>query len=127
MAVVTFDTLECVDTLAKAGFSESQARALSAAVRNAHNAAELLTKQDVVLLEARVDHQFEGLRKDMQSDLASVRKDMQAEFASVRKDMQADFAGVRKDMQLMQYRIIGMQSSVILVAFGILETVKRFL
>jgi len=47
MATVTFDTLKFVKTLESAGMPAEQAEAVSSAVRDAHDAASLVTKQDL--------------------------------------------------------------------------------
>jgi len=46
---VTFDTLKFVQTLESAGIDRAQASALAAAVRDSHDAADLITKKDLEL------------------------------------------------------------------------------
>ena len=58
MATVTFDTHKFVKTLEEAGVPEPQAEALSTAVRESHEAAELATKGDLRELELRLDTRF---------------------------------------------------------------------
>jgi hypothetical protein len=65
MAVVTFDTLKFVKTLEAAGIPPQQAEAMSVAVRDSHETADLATKADLRELEARTDSKFELLRKDI--------------------------------------------------------------
>jgi len=47
MSTVTFDTLKFVQTLESAGIDREQASALAAAVRDSHDAADLITKKDL--------------------------------------------------------------------------------
>jgi len=47
MATVTFDTLKFVQTLESAGVDREQASAIAAAVRDSHDAADLVTKKDL--------------------------------------------------------------------------------
>ncbi|EEQ1518294.1 DUF1640 domain-containing protein [Escherichia coli] len=47
MAQVYFDTLKFVETLEAAGMPAAQARAISAAVKDSHEAAEVATKRDL--------------------------------------------------------------------------------
>ncbi len=61
MALATFDTLEFVDTLEKAGIPEPQARAISVAFRKAHESSDIATKRDI-----------DDLRKDMDIRFANV-------------------------------------------------------
>jgi len=58
MATVTFDTLKFVDTLEQAQVPRDQARAIAAAVRDAHDAADVATKGDLRDLEHRVETRF---------------------------------------------------------------------
>ena len=54
MATVTFDTLKFVKTLEAAGVPAQQAEAISVAVRDSHEAAELATKEDIRTLQANL-------------------------------------------------------------------------
>lgn len=47
MATVTFDTHKFIKTLEAAGLPEAQAEAISIAVRDAHETAEVATKADI--------------------------------------------------------------------------------
>jgi len=44
---VTFDTLKFVETLEDAGLERKQAIAIASAVRDSHDAADLITKKDL--------------------------------------------------------------------------------
>jgi len=57
---VTFDTLKFVQTLESAGVGREQAAAFAAAVRDSHDAADVVTKGD------------------LRNEIALVRKDMEA-------------------------------------------------
>ena len=69
MATITFDSLEFVETLTKAGVPEAQAKAEAKAINSAFKqimeSKELATKQDLAILES-------NLRKDM----AEMKSDM---------------------------------------------------
>ena len=54
MATVTFDTLKFVETLRASGMAENQAKAISDAVKQAHESAEVVTKRDLNELELRM-------------------------------------------------------------------------
>jgi len=58
MAAITFDTLKFVDTLEQAQVPRDQARAIAAAVRDAHDAADVATKGDLRELEHRMETRF---------------------------------------------------------------------
>jgi len=52
---VTFDTLKFVETLEKADLTQVQARAIAAAVRDSHDAADVATKGDLALVRKDID------------------------------------------------------------------------
>ena len=54
MGTITFDTHKFVKTLENAGLPEAQAEAISAAVRDAHESAEVASKADLRELELRL-------------------------------------------------------------------------
>jgi len=65
MTVIAFDTLKFVDTLEQAQFPREQARAIAAAVRDSHDAAELITKKDLEIALAPVRNEITELRGEM--------------------------------------------------------------
>jgi hypothetical protein len=70
MSTITFDSLEFVETLTKAGVPEAQAKAEAKAIGNAFKqiteSKELATKQDLSLLQHNLTIVDNNLRKDMQ-------------------------------------------------------------
>ena len=54
MTTVTFDTLKFVETLKSSGLPEEQAKALARAFSDAHESAELATKNDLKLAMAEL-------------------------------------------------------------------------
>ncbi|PAV02146.1 DUF1640 domain-containing protein [Arsenophonus sp. ENCA] len=67
MGQVAFDTLKFVETLEGAGLPKDQAKAISLAVRESHEAVDVATKRDL-----------EDVRKDLSAEIALVRKDVEA-------------------------------------------------
>jgi len=59
MSAVTFDTLKFVETLEQAGVDNHVAKAISTAVRDSHEAADLVTKGDLREMELRMEAKFE--------------------------------------------------------------------
>jgi len=59
MSAVTFDTLKFVETLEEAGVENRVAKAISSAVRDSYDAADLATKADLREMELRMDAKFE--------------------------------------------------------------------
>ncbi|WP_440864076.1 DUF1640 domain-containing protein [Symbiopectobacterium purcellii] len=69
MGQVAFDTQEFVEKLESSGLNREQAKAITLAVRQSHEVADLATKRDL-----------EDVRKDLTVQIADVRKDMTAGF-----------------------------------------------
>ncbi|PAV01249.1 hypothetical protein CBG25_17770 [Arsenophonus sp. ENCA] len=90
MGQVAFDTLKFVETLEKEGLPKNQAKAISLAVRESHEAVDVATKADIADVKRDI--------ADVRKEIADVRKDLSAEIADVRKDLSAEIADVRKDM-----------------------------
>ncbi|MFS1564367.1 MAG: DUF1640 domain-containing protein [Candidatus Arsenophonus phytopathogenicus] len=67
MGQVAFDTLKFVETLEGAGLPKDQAKAISLAVRESHEAVDVATKRDL-----------DDVRKDLSAEIALVRKDVEA-------------------------------------------------
>ena len=65
MTTVTFDTHKFVKTLEAAGLPEQQAEAISSAVRDAQDHAEMASKSDLKEIELRLDARFEKLNGEM--------------------------------------------------------------
>ncbi|ECT8547667.1 TPA: DUF1640 domain-containing protein [Salmonella enterica subsp. enterica serovar Muenchen] len=76
MAQVSFDTLKFVETLEAAGLPAAQARAISAAVRESHEAMDVATKRDLDDMGKTLKSEMEILRKDIRSDMELLRKDL---------------------------------------------------
>ncbi|MDR5615620.1 coiled-coil domain-containing protein, partial [Arsenophonus sp.] len=112
MGQVAFDTLKFVETLEGAGLPKDQAKAISLAVRESHEAVDVATKADITevkrdIADVRKDMaarfekneaQIADVRKDLSAEIADARKDLSAEIADVRKDLSAEIADVRKDL-----------------------------
>lgn len=54
MSALTFDTLQFVQRLKKAGIQDNEAEAIAEAVRDAQANADIATKRDIAILETRI-------------------------------------------------------------------------
>jgi len=63
---VTFDTMKFVETLERANLTREQASAIAAAVRDAHDAADLVTKKDLEIALAPIRSELK-LQRTLQS------------------------------------------------------------
>lgn len=119
MGQVAFDTLKFVETLEGAGLPKDQAKAISLAVRESHEAVDVATKRDL-----------DDVRKDMvvrfeknEAQIADVRKDLSAEIADARKDLSAEIALVRKDVEALTNSLLIKLSGVMLAIVGAAATI----
>lgn len=69
MATITFDPHKFVKTLQDAGFEPIQAEAVSKAVLDIHNEAEVATKQDLRELELKLDAKITTLNMILSNGL----------------------------------------------------------
>jgi len=67
MAAITFDTLQFVQTLEKAGVDREQASAFAHAVRDSHESAELATKADLCELKTELKADNQSLRSELKA------------------------------------------------------------
>jgi hypothetical protein len=65
MATITIDTLQFVQRLKKAGIKESEAEAIAEVVRDAQANADLATKQDLFVVQARLETRIAELKTEM--------------------------------------------------------------
>lgn len=72
MAQIHFDTLKFVETLAASGFLPAQARTISAAVKDSHEAIDVATRRDLEDVSKAVSVQISEVRKDIDM----MRKDL---------------------------------------------------
>jgi hypothetical protein len=62
MSTITFDTLKFVRSLEASGIPVNQAEAISSAVRDAHDSANLATKSDIERLDMKIETKFNLLQ-----------------------------------------------------------------
>ncbi len=67
MATVGFDTLKFVETLREAGVPEAQAKAMSHAMRDAHETAELVTRGDLREAATTIGADIQTLRAELRA------------------------------------------------------------
>ncbi len=69
MSTITFDSLEFVETLTKAGVPEAQAKAEAKAIGNAFKqiteSKELATKQDISISESKIRQEMAELKSEL--------------------------------------------------------------
>jgi hypothetical protein len=83
MASVTFDTHKFVKSLEAAGLPEAQAEAISLAVRESQDGADLATKADLREYESAIRIDLEKLEQRLDSKIEKLELRIDARFAEV--------------------------------------------
>ncbi|MDR0577541.1 MAG: CCDC90 family protein [Candidatus Accumulibacter sp.] len=72
MTTLTFDTLQVVQRLKKAGLDESQAEAIAETFRDVQTSADVATRQDVSIAEARLEARISETKAELVKWVISV-------------------------------------------------------
>lgn len=72
MSTITFDTLQFVQRLKKAGINEAEAEAIAEAVRDVQASADMATKQDI----AAVQQNIEVTKAQLEVKIAETKADL---------------------------------------------------
>jgi hypothetical protein len=109
------DTLAQAKRLREAGFNETQAEVLTAALRDAaapFNVTTLATKADLDALKAATKADLEALKATTKADLAALKVDL---LVATKADLAAGLAGLKAD--LLQWMIGLVVGAVVFNAF----------
>ncbi|WP_334469654.1 hypothetical protein [Arsenophonus sp. PmNCSU2021_1] len=129
MGQVAFDTLKFVETLEGAGLPKDQAKAISLAVRESHQAVDVATKRDLGDVRKEIDGRFDKVDarfEKIESQIADVRKDLSAEITNVRKDLSSEIALVRKDVEHIANGLLLKLGGVIVVTISAATAILKF-
>ncbi|HGJ5883755.1 hypothetical protein [Arsenophonus sp.] len=129
MGQVAFDTLKFVETLEGAGLAKDQAKAISLAVRESHEAVDVATKRDLGDVRKEIDARFDKVDarfEKIESQIADVRKDLSAEITNVRKDLSSEIALVRKDVEHIATGLLLKLGGVIVVTISAATAILKF-
>ncbi|MFZ2854985.1 MAG: hypothetical protein WAZ34_12860 [Rhodocyclaceae bacterium] len=86
MTTISFDTLQFVQRLRKAGINEGEAEAIAEAVRDVQDSADVATKYDLAL----VQQDIAGLRKDV----AVIKAELEVKIAETKGELVRWVVGV---------------------------------
>lgn len=99
MTVITFDTLKFVETLREAGVPDRHAKAISQAVRDTHETAELATGRDLRETGAAIRSELQTLGTSLASDIQASRSESKSEMQELKANMQTLEAETKFNMQ----------------------------
>ena len=112
-----FDTLQAAETLAHAGFDDTQAKAIVSTMSNAVG-EHAETKADMAALRT----EFSDLRTDF-SDLRTEFSDLRANFA----DLRANFADLRAEVRTEIAELKASLTWRIVIAMGVFAALVRLM
>jgi molecular chaperone GrpE (heat shock protein) len=92
---VTIDTLKVARRLREAGFTEPQAEAVVAAVREGAEGGDLARKQDLG-----------ELRFELKTEISELRAELKAEIAELRFELKTEISELRAETREMEQRLI---------------------
>jgi polyhydroxyalkanoate synthesis regulator phasin len=127
MASATFDTLKFVETLEEAGIPETHARAISNAVRNAHDTAELATKTDLREAVAEVRGEIQELRGGMRAEMQGLRGDMQAEMQHQGTSLRSDIQRLDARIDKLELQLTVRLGGLVVVALGAFTALSKWI
>jgi ribosomal protein L29 len=109
--VNSLDTLEIAKRLRSAGFDDTQAEAITGALRDLRDAdlSRLATKEDLA-----------ALRTELRSEMASLRFEM----ASLRSELSGEIKMVRSEMEILRRDLTIRLGGMIFVLGGFLVAIK---
>ncbi|WP_063657399.1 DUF1640 domain-containing protein [Candidatus Arsenophonus triatominarum] len=108
MGQVAFDTLKFVETLEKEGLPKNQAKAISLAVRESHEAVDVATKADIADVKrdiADVRKEIADVRKDLSAEMNLRFERVDAQISDVRKDLQLEMSSIRAEQKLIRWML----------------------
>jgi hypothetical protein len=124
MAISPLDTLDIAKRLKEAGFSETQAEAVTGVFREVRTAdlANLATKADIERFEAATKADFQRLGGEIQRLKAATK----ADSARLEATMKADFQRLEDKMEIMRRDITIRLGAMLIAATAILLAARFF-
>ena len=137
MTAFSFDTHQVVKDLEQAGFNETQAEAVVAAL-GASISGNLATKADLDLLKAELKADLKSeaanLRTEFKADIAELRTEFKADIAelkndnaSTRSELKAESNSLRSEMQSLELRMTVRLGAMVTIATAVIVAAVKFL
>jgi peptidoglycan hydrolase CwlO-like protein len=103
MPIPSLDTLDIAKRLKEAGFSDSQAEAVTTVFRDVRAAdlGNLATKADIQEVRAEI----QAMRAEVRAEIQAVRVEVRTDIQSVRAEVRADIQSVRADIQHLDNKV----------------------
>ena len=101
MTITALDTHEIVKDLTSAGFTESQAEAVTRWVRKSQDLdlSDLATKADIQVGLAGAKDDLAATKTELQASISATRAELQANISTTRAELQASIAETKAELQ----------------------------
>jgi hypothetical protein len=113
-ATITFDTLQFVQRLKKAGVKEPEAEAIAEAVRDVQTNADVATKHDLAEVKAKLETSDLATTRDLTEIEAGLKRDL----AIVEAKLEAKIAETKVEIERTKAELVRW-----VVSVGILQTI----
>ena len=129
MTAFAFDTHKVIKDLEQAGFHETQAEAVVAALGTVIG-GNLVTKADLDVFKAEMKAEMQAntadLKAEMKAEISSVRSESKEEITSMRSDFKAEASSIRSAMQSLELRMTLRLGAIVVVAAAVATAIARF-
>lgn len=125
MTVIAFDTLKFVETLRGAGVPDRHARAISQAVREAHETAEPATGRDLRETVSALRGDTQTLGTGIASDMQALRSELKSDVQELRSELKSDVQELRAEVRAIEPRLTIRLGGVVVVALGAFTALSK--
>ena len=126
MTTALFDTHKIVKELQEAGFDESQAEAVVAAIGTAVM-GNLATKQDVMDARNEFKQGITDARNEFKQGITDARNELKQDIKDARNEAKQDNNELRAAMQAMELRITLRMGGMVMAGVGLMLALDRLL
>lgn len=126
MSWATFDTLKFAETLEEAEIPETHARAISNAVRNAHDTAELATKTDLREAVSELRAEMQALRSETRSDLQTLQAALRSDIQRLESSSQSNIQRLDSRIDRLELQLTVRLGGLVVVALGAFTALSKW-
>jgi len=105
MGLVAFDTLKFANKLEAEGISRRQAEIFAEAMTDAYKASDLATKQDLKMLEHKLNTGISNVRTELKEEIANVRTELKEDIANLRTELKEDIHNLDTEIKLVKQEL----------------------
>lgn len=127
MTIIPFDTLKFVDTLREAGVSDRHAGAICRAVRDAHEAAELVPGRDLRETAVAIRSELQTLGTSLASDMQAFRSELKSAMRTLGAELKTNMQAFRSELRAIELRLTIRLGGIVVVALGAFTALSKWI